>query len=147
MPTAEAVRPIPWACERPSASRPWPRTVENIELTSRLEQARKALVEVDDEESPRASRSAFDRAANFLKASSGHIRYQGKEMRLPDIGLGPSGSIDLHWKASSWELLVNIPAELDALATFYGDNYGTQKVRGSMNPETDTEAIANWLMK
>ena len=70
----------------------------------------------------------------------------GMRLPVPRIGPGPEGSIDLHWKQPSWELLVNIPADANEMATFYGDNYGVQKIRGTLDPQKFNLGIAAWLM-
>jgi hypothetical protein len=41
---------------------------------------------------------------------------------------------------------VNIPASVDKLASFYGDNYGAQKIKGSVDLKTFNLVIASWLM-
>ena len=64
----------------------------------------------------------------------------------PRIASGPDASIDLHWKQKEWELLVNIPKDDSQMAVFYGDDYGSSKIKGSFDPETINLGIVNWLM-
>jgi len=59
----------------------------------------------------------------------------GKSIIAPDIYHGPDGSIDLLWKHLSFNLLINIPKDNMLLGTFYGDDYSSQKIEGSFNPE------------
>jgi hypothetical protein len=68
------------------------------------------------------------------------------QLPVPHIGAGPNGSIDLHWKRKNSELLVNIPADPNGLVTYYGDDYGAQKVKGTMNLSTFNLGIAACLM-
>lgn len=93
------------------------------------------------------SAETLDRAVAFLK---GHIegawRAHAAKVPIPVIGSGPSGSVDLYWEQPTWKLLVNIPADKDASATFYGDDYGRQKTKGSLDPDTVSIAIVAWLM-
>lgn len=100
-----------------------------------------------EDDSTGYSEVTFDRAVEFLTA---HLKMiwetYGIPVPIPRIGPGPEGSIDLHWRQPSWELLVNIPADANTMAAFYGDNYGTQKIRGSLDPRISNLGIATWLM-
>jgi hypothetical protein len=119
------------------------------ELEAEIEQAKTTLIEhpiVDGEEGGYSSET-LDRAVALLKM---HIEWvwlsRGTKAPIPTIGPGPDGSVDLYWKQPSWKLLVNIPADKNALATFYGDNYGRQKSKGSLDPNELSIAIVAWLM-
>lgn len=109
-------------------------------LQAELERAEAKLEYIggaEEEEVPVYSKDAFRRASIFLKAQSAQFRKMYYvPAPFPDIGPGPDGSIDLHWKRNNWELLVNIPADSNELAAFYGDNYGTHKIKGSFDPTT-----------
>jgi hypothetical protein len=119
------------------------------ELEAEIEQA-KALVNDGpfvDEEIGSYSSQTLQRAIEFLKTHIEWVwRKRGKNAPLPTIGPGPDRSIDLYWKEQSWKLLVNIPAGDEALATFYGDDYGTQTTKGSVHPKELSLAIVAWLM-
>lgn len=120
------------------------------ELKAEIEQARRILELEDDwdgEGSPGYSEDAFDRAVSFLTMEAeGLWESWGIPLPAPKIGPGPHGSIDLHWKQPSKELLVNIPADSNEMATFYGDNYGAEKIRGSLDPRNFNFGIAAWLV-
>lgn len=64
---------------------------------------------------------------------------------LPRILPGPDGSIDLHWKTDNYELLVNIPADGDQTAGFYGDDYGKMNIKGTFDPTKDTHSVLSWI--
>jgi len=118
-------------------------------LRTEIEYAKAMLVRSDDEDedAPRFSKDAFSRAIEFLRAQSTQFRKMlGSFAPTPSIGPGPDGSVDLHWKKQGWELLVNIPADPGKIATFYGDNYGAQKIKGSFDPKTFNYGIIAWLM-
>ncbi|MBI2819318.1 MAG: hypothetical protein HYX73_04995 [Acidobacteria bacterium] len=119
-------------------------------LKAEIEQAKQILELEDDwdgEGSPGYSADTFNRAISFLTMEAeGLWESWGIRLPVPRIGPGPEGSIDLHWKQPSWELLVNIPADANEMATFYGDNYGVQKIRGSLDPRNFNLGIATWLM-
>jgi len=90
----------------------------------------------------------LDRASAFLRAQSAKFRKMyGEDAPVPNIGVGPDASVDLHWKGADWELLVNIPEDTSKFATFYGDDYGSQKIKGSFDPQILNYGIIMWLMK
>jgi hypothetical protein len=100
----------------------------------------------DGEGSPGYSEATLDRAVAFVNAHTERLwDMYLVQPPIPSIGPGPEGSIDIHWKQPTWELLVNIPADVDKMASFYGDNYRTQKIKGSLDPEYFNLGIAEWL--
>jgi hypothetical protein len=119
-------------------------------LQAEIENAQRILELEDDwdgEGSIRYSKETLNRAVAFLTTHmKGLWDSYGVLAPNPRIGPGPDGSIDLHWKEPSWELLVNIPADPHEMAVFYGDNYGVQKIRGSLDPNKVNLGIAAWLM-
>jgi len=64
---------------------------------------------------------------------------------IPAILPGPDGSIDLHWKTEKYELLINIPGDLNAPASFYGDNYSTLKLEGTFDLKQLNFILIDWL--
>jgi len=119
-------------------------------LKAEIEQAKRILELQDDWDgvgSPGYSEDTFNRAIAFLTMEAeGLWESWGIRLPVPRIGPGPDGSIDLHWKQPSWELLVNISADANEMAVFYGDNYGAQKIRGSLDPKNFNLGIVAWLM-
>lgn len=88
------------------------------------------------------------RALRFLQRSFHSILAERRvEMTLPEVLPGPKGSIDLHWKASDSELLINVPEDVNAPATFYGDDYGQLRIKGSFDPDTYNLGLLEWLAK
>jgi hypothetical protein len=126
---------------------------ERQTLSDRLQVAIKQLTQIsaldddwDGEGSPAYSPQTVNRARIFLAA---YVRTlwvsRGVEPTMPRIAPGPDGTIDIHWKQPTWELLVNIPAHEREMAAFYGDNYGAQKIRGSFDLGKFNLGIAEWL--
>jgi hypothetical protein len=115
------------------------------ELEAEIEQA-KSILEIHDQEGL-YSEETLDRAIAFLRVhAEGLWRSYGFSAPIPTIGPGPNGSVDLFWEQVSWKLLVNIPATRDALATFYRDDHGRQKAKGSFDPDKFSVNIAACLM-
>ncbi|MBI4661430.1 MAG: hypothetical protein HY735_21620 [Verrucomicrobia bacterium] len=63
----------------------------------------------------------------------------------PKILPGPDGSIDVHWKTKTCELLVNVPAGSNQRADFYGDDYGSLRIKGTIDPENPSSGLLFWL--
>ncbi len=92
-------------------------------------------------------RETLDRAVEFLNIYSENLKEFGKDsVPTPDIDLGPRGSIDLYWKRAAWELLVNIPKDVNEKSTYYGDYSGSRPSRGSFDSAEFNFEIALWLM-
>ena len=110
----------------------------NLEMEfKRSEDILKMHVDCEDEESPLYQREVLSRSIAFVK---NHARWLAKECRqemdTPEILPGPDGSIDVHWRQSSYELLVNIPTDMHNRATYYGDNYRSSVIKGTFDPTT-----------
>jgi hypothetical protein len=83
------------------------------------------------------------RAVEFLRGTASTLwtKYNLR-MEGPSLVPVPDGSIDLHWKLSGRELLINVPASTKEWATYYGDNRrGGNIVEGKL----DTTAANYWL--
>lgn len=89
------------------------------------------------------SKNTLDRAKRFLSAYTFSF---AKRSSFPNVLPGPAGSIDIHWKSEKRELLVNIPADSNLPATFYGDDYDKNFIKGAAKIGTMEEPIAYWLL-
>jgi len=116
-------------------------------LRAEITQAEQVIGRPDaDEDSSVYSRETLNIAIAFLRAQSTQFRKMyGFCAPVPQIGPGPDGSVDLHWKQEGWELLVNIPQGSNQQAAFYGDDYGTQTIKGTLAPSKINYGIIAWL--
>jgi hypothetical protein len=108
----------------------------------------------DDEGSPAYKVSTWDRATTFLRRSALQLWEEYHViLDAPKILPGPVGSIDLHWKTSRRELLINIPEILNEPANFYGDDSTSndrspsQMVKGIIDTSKDNQWLLMWLMQ
>lgn len=102
----------------------------------------------DDAGSPGVSRSTWQRAIDFLRLHDRIARRTtGEEMVVPEIGPGPDGGIDLFWSTKQFELLVFVPTDVAEPATFYGDDYGKQTIKGSLSTSEVTPGLLQWLIR
>ncbi|MGO9060087.1 MAG: hypothetical protein ACLQU2_22305 [Candidatus Binataceae bacterium] len=102
------------------------------------------LVWEDDEDGAPCTEETWSRAATLLaQISLSLFEKGGEKIDVPRILPGPNGSIDIHWDKLDYELLINIPADPKASATFYGDNREKSKIKGSFdsNREIDTALL------
>ncbi len=58
-------------------------------------------------------------------------KFSRKVIPPPQILHGPEGGIDFLWKSKRYRLLINIPCFENQLASFYGDNYNRNTVKGT----------------
>ena len=97
----------------------------------------------DEENFVPCTRETLDRAKTFL---SGYAAVILGGSLVPKVLPGPAGSIDIHWKSEKKELLVNIPADPNLPATFYGDDYGDIFIKGSARIGKPDATLAYWLL-
>jgi len=108
------------------------------ELTQKIESSRQMLNwgdNWDGEGSLGYNEVTWTRAITLLRT---HISWLWKRHGLiveaPNILPGPNSSIDVHWRTKNFELLINIPDDPSAQASFYGDDYGQRSVKGTFDP-------------
>ncbi len=124
--------------------------VQHPTLAKIIEESRSLLALADDwdgEGSPAYAKATWQRATNFLaeNAASLYLLF-GKWVEAPEISPGPYGSIDLHWQTPARELLVNVPAAASQPATYYGDDRGQNRLKGTLDTAGRNEWLLMWLM-
>lgn len=111
----------------------------------RVEDLLRSQAEVEHQGTP-VSRATFDRAIAFLKKESSQLWVRtGVTLPAPTMGLGPDGSIDLFWSSENVELLINVPADSEELATYYGTDNRQQTIKGYLNLSTYSPMVAAWI--
>jgi hypothetical protein len=102
----------------------------------------------DGDGSPAYDEATLARAADFLMRSSIALWADFRlNSPVPEIAPGPDGSLDLDWQTANRELLVNIPADLDKPATFYGDDKVNTKLKGILDTSADNVWLLMWLTR
>ena len=101
----------------------------------------------DGEGSPGYEETTWQRAVDFLVRNAARLYAEyGVLIEGPKIRKGPRGSIDLHWRTPTRELLLNVPADVDALADYYGDDgAGGHVIKGTLNPTEENAWLLMWL--
>lgn len=127
----------------------WPQHIRDS-IEEAIEDSRSILDLEDDwdgEGSPAYAEDTWNRAIEFLIGNAQRLKnIWGIWIAAPSISPGPDGSIDLHWKTESRELLINIPADLNQPAGFYGDDNEKHRVKGTLEPSGRNEWLLMWLM-
>jgi hypothetical protein len=100
----------------------------------------------DDEGALRIDEATWERATEFLRKTARQILAENKVIFLvPMIHPCPNGSIDLHWKNSQFELLLNIPPLSKEFGDFYGETKDGLTIKGAFRPELHNQGIISWL--
>lgn len=100
----------------------------------------------DDDGSPDFSPAHWDRIEIFLLGALKMIwEKERRVMVAPTINAVSGGTIDVHWKTQMSELLINVPRDLTKPATFYGDNFSDQSIKGTLCLTTKDYWLLLWL--
>ncbi len=96
----------------------------------------------------RCSEATWNRAVGFLARNSSQLWESTRIIpATPYIEPVPDGSIHLDWMLEHKELLITIPASLDELISYYGDDgNGGKQVKGTMDLEDRNDWLLLWLM-
>jgi hypothetical protein len=119
-------------------------------LAAAVEASRSMLDLTDDwdgEGSPGYDEATWRRAVDFLLGSALMIWHaHGVAIPAPKVRKGPLGSIDLHWRTPTRELLINVPAAAGDLADYYcDDGAGGHPVQGTLDPAREGDDLLLWL--
>ena len=95
----------------------------------------------------RYTEDTWNRAVEFLVR---HALWLWNEHHVaipaPEIGPGPNGSIDIHWKSARYDLLVNIRRDASEPAAFYGDDRDKISIKGTLDPSAYNRGLLSWFM-
>ena len=94
------------------------------------------------------AKETWHRAVRFLRTNATEAIKLQIDLSIPRILPGPSGSIDLHWRLSHFEILVNIPPDASELVRFFGDDGAKSQVKGTIADDGPESArLLPWLIK
>jgi hypothetical protein len=101
----------------------------------------------DGEGSSSYKAATLSRASDFLTDNALQLwEIHHIKLDTPSVSPGPDGSIDIHWKSTARELLINIPEEVGESGTYYGDNKAGQIVKGTLDKSNNLWLLM-WLMQ
>lgn len=123
-------------------------------ILAEIERSRGLLELQDDwdgEGSCAYSLEVWERATSLLKASAeAFIASGGKNPSVPIVWIGPHGSVDIFWRLTQCELLMNVPPDLKEPASFYGDGkdgQSTSTVSGNLRNDEPAGWLLWWLQE
>jgi len=97
----------------------------------------------DDEGSPAYDKTTWIRAIMFIYNYTKKIYDEfGIVVDSPKISQGPKSSIDILWKTEIYRFLINIPKDHNKPASFYGDDYHDEQIKGTIKTDNDSK----WLV-
>jgi hypothetical protein len=100
----------------------------------------------DDDGAKAISRETWTAATDLSRRYARYLFERfGLKVEGPSFTPGPDGSIDLNWKSSDRELLLNFEHG-GVRATFYGQDGRGNFVKGSFDPGLYNQGILTWLM-
>lgn len=100
----------------------------------------------DEEGSSAIDPKAWERATHLIKWHAALLwARQGMILPTPRILPGPDGSIDIHWRTESRELLLNVPIDAAEPASYYGDDFGSDSRKGTLEPGAVDMGLFSWL--
>ncbi len=124
---------------------------ELASLAQTLDQSRELLELADDwdeQGSPGYQEATLKRARHVVWTNTLRLWEALKlSIDVPRVLPGPDGSIDIHWKHGQRQLFVNVPADGDKPATYYGDDRSQNVVKGSLDTSAQQEWLLLWLTK
>jgi len=120
-------------------------------ISAEIERSREILKlepDWDGEGSPNYSEDTWNRAKDFLWNQAKWFSEQyHRAIGCPRIAPGPDGSIDIHWKTDTAELLINVPTDRSEPLSFYGDTKSGSHVKGSLKDSDYRQAMWLWLQE
>jgi hypothetical protein len=118
-------------------------------ISEEIERSREILKlpqDWDEEGSPSYAEHTWKRAVGFLwNQAKWFWERHHLVIDPPRISPGPDGSIDIHWKTVTAELLVNVPTSKASALSFYGDTTTGSHIQGSIKDTDYKQALWLWL--
>ena len=92
------------------------------------------------------TQETYDRSIKFVCMFMDMVSGGNIDMRVPRHSSDGVGGVDLHWKDSRYELLVNIPANILDSIQYYGDNGdGMYPVEGEGQADEVVDVLRQWI--
>nr|MDO8116239.1 hypothetical protein [Candidatus Sigynarchaeota archaeon] len=92
--------------------------------------------------------SVLSRVADFVKQLA--IRAWQVKQRVinpPSILACPDGSVDIQWRTREFDLLVNVPGDINDPVTFSADDYRGNASRGTCDLKASNPILVSWLVE
>jgi hypothetical protein len=119
-------------------------------ISEKIKSAKKRILNLadnfDGEGSERYEPATINRAISFInKVAMGAFKINKTIIKTPKLLPGPDGSIDVIWKTSNFDLLINFPKD-EKLASYYGEDTNGNTTEGLFDSEKLDQVFLFWLM-
>jgi len=102
----------------------------------------------NEEGAKKIDENTWRRSVTFLARYALRVLEQsGRVLDAPDITPSVDGSVDIHWDNPAYEMLIVIPPDINALASFYGKNRGRSFIKGEFDLNELNKGLIEWLTK
>lgn len=103
----------------------------------------------DDDNAPKFKEETIRRTSELVREICHQIWEAEIEIPPPKIQHTSNGSIDINWESEKFELLINIPDDIDKSVNFFGEHLGHPEddIANRMNYVLVLEMIISWLKK
>ncbi|MCL4296134.1 MAG: hypothetical protein KJ077_10420 [Anaerolineae bacterium] len=124
--------------------------IELVDILRAIEQSR-YILELEDDWDTEGSKGyqplAWERVAIFLiKLYQKALESFAVILDTPRIYHAHGGSIDVLWRSDRYQLLVNFPEDENSSASFYGDNFNIETIKGTFDPTEESCGLLAFLV-
>jgi hypothetical protein len=99
----------------------------------------------NDEGAKGYSPLTWRRTAYFAAVQANSARDAGVSIGIPTIAPADHGSIDIHWQNNDRDLLINVPADPNKRATYYGASRAGETTSGLLDARSARPDLLLWL--
>jgi|GEM_PF-1626027 len=132
-------------------------SLQQVELPAELGEIAQAIEEskyileltdnFDEEDAKACEFATWERAVQFLVEYSKWVfKSFHYVIDRPQIYDGPHGSIDMLWGTDRYRWLINFPEDRTQPASFYGDDFKLDQIKGTFNPSIDSRRVFMFLL-
>ena len=101
----------------------------------------------DEEGSEGYKKSTWKKAIEFIANYANWVLDETSIIiDTPKIFPGPEGSIEILWKKPKYRLLINIPEDPQSPASFYGDDFESEQIKGTFEPSKFNQGLILCLL-
>ncbi len=101
----------------------------------------------DEEDSAGYKENTWKKAIEFIANYANWVLDETSIIiDTPKIFPGPEGSIDILWKKHKYRLLINIPEDPQSPASFYGDDFESEQIKGTFEPSKFNQGLILCLL-
>lgn len=124
--------------------------IELVDILKAIEQSR-YILDLEDDWDGEGSKSyqpvVWERVAIFLiKLYEKALGSFNVILDTPHIYQAHEGSIDVLWHNDRYQLLVNFPEGENSYASFYGDNFSMDTIKGTFDPVKESCSLLAFLV-